>query len=76
HQPDGSLLLTPAFKTSHPAIQSRLLKHWLVEIQKISSVGVHEIEGALAMLQPGGPAKVNLSGSRYLRRKAKRLWVE
>ncbi|MEZ0274452.1 MAG: tRNA lysidine(34) synthetase TilS [Roseimicrobium sp.] len=76
HQPGGSLLVTPAFKASHPAIQSRVLKHWLVEIQKISSVGVHEIEGALAMLQAGGPAKVNLSGSRYLRRKAKRLWVE
>ncbi len=75
-QQDGSLQLTPAFKTSHPAIQSRVLKHWLVEVQKIPSVGVHEIDGALAMLQPGGPAKVNLPGSHYLRRKAKRLWVE
>jgi tRNA(Ile)-lysidine synthase len=74
--PDGSLLITPEFKKAHPAVQSRVLKHWLSDLRNVSLVGALEVEGALAMLRPEGPAKTNLHGGLHLRRKAKRLWVE
>lgn len=74
--PDGSLLITPEFKKAHPAVQSRVLKHWLTGLQAVPLVGALEIEAALAMLRPEGPAKTNLHGGLHLRRKAKRLWVE
>lgn len=74
--PDGALLITPEFKKAHPAVQSRVLKHWLSELRGVPLVGAQEVESALAMLQPDGPAKTNLHGGLHLRRKAKRLWVE
>jgi tRNA(Ile)-lysidine synthase len=74
--PDASLLIASAFKAAHPAVQSRIIKHWLVEIRKVPLVGAQEVEGALAMLRPDGPAKINLHAGLHLRRKAKRLWVE
>lgn len=74
--PDGSLLITAEFKKAHPAVQSRVLKHWLSDLRGVLLVGALEVEGALAMLLPEGPAKINLHGGLHLRRKAKRLWVE
>lgn len=74
--PDGSLLITSEFKRAHSAVQSRILKHWLSELRNVPLVGAYEVESALAMLQPDGPAKTNLHGGLHLRRKAKRLWVE
>ncbi len=75
-QADGRLLLTRSLQEVHPAIQARVLRHWLVEVQKIPSVGVHEVEGAMALLRAAAVAKLNLPGGRHLRRKAGRMWVE
>lgn len=74
--PDGGLKITPCLKEESPAILSRLLRWWLVESLKLYDLGHAEIERALTMLQPGGPAKINLPGGHHLRRKAGRLWVQ
>lgn len=73
---DGSLRLTPELLQAHTAIQSRILLGLLVDVAGCSGIGNREIEAALSMLRPGGPAKINLPGDRHLRRKARRLWVE
>lgn len=73
---DGSLLLTPALPLEPAAIQSRLLQNWLVEHLGLAGIENADIESALTMLDPKGPAKVNLPKNRHLRRKAKRLWVQ
>ncbi|CAN5914738.1 hypothetical protein BH11VER1_BH11VER1_17480 [soil metagenome] len=72
---DGSLRLRAEFKKAHPAIQSRILQQWLVEVHEVPKIGHREIEAALNMLQPDGPARINLPGDRHLRRKAGRLMV-
>jgi tRNA(Ile)-lysidine synthase len=73
---DDSLSITPALKAAHPAIQARILRHWLVKRLKIKGIGSHEIEGVLNLLANDGIAKANLPGSAAVRRKAKRLFVE
>jgi tRNA(Ile)-lysidine synthase len=73
---DDSLVVTPALKAVHPAIQARILRHWLVKRLKIKGIGSHEIEGVLNLLENDGVAKTNLPGSLTVRRKAKRLFVE
>jgi len=73
---DGSLRLTPELKQTHPAVLSRLLRQWLMVTHQLKNIGHAEVEQALAMLQPGGPAKVNLPGDHHLRRKAGRLWIQ
>ncbi|MES2593803.1 MAG: tRNA lysidine(34) synthetase TilS [Verrucomicrobiota bacterium] len=73
--PDGSLRITREVKQAHPAVLSRVLRQWLVSIHHLKDIGHAEIERALSMLQPGGPAKINLPGDRHLRRKAGRLWI-
>lgn len=75
-QTDGSLLLSRGFKEVHPALQARVLRRWLVEVQQIPAVGVHEVDGAMEMLRTGGPARVNLPGGSFLRRKSGRLWIQ
>lgn len=72
---DGSLRLRAEFKKAHPAIQSRILQRWLVEAHEVPKIGHREIEAALSMLRPDGPARINLPGDRHLRRKAGRLMV-
>lgn len=72
---DGSLRLTSEVKKAHAAVLSRLLRQWLVSRLHLKDIGHAEIEKALAMLQPGGPAKINLPGNHHLRRKAGRLWI-
>lgn len=74
-EPDGRLRLTSGLKALHPAILSRVLRHWL-QSRQISGLDHDLIESAQAMLRPGGPAKLNLPGGRHLRRKAGRLFVD
>ena len=74
-QPDGSLRLTPAFKALHPALLTRLLRHWLAA-RGVPALDQAHIDAALTLLQPGGPAKINLPGGHHLRRKAARLFVQ
>jgi tRNA(Ile)-lysidine synthase len=75
-QEDGSLLLTDEFRDSDPAIQSRILLGLLVDVNGCAQISSHEIELALRLLKPNGPAKINLPEGKHLRRKALRLWVE
>lgn len=72
---DGSLRLKAEFKKAHPAIQSRIIHRWLTETHGVPKIGQREIDAALSMLQPNGPAKINLCGDRHLRRKTGRLMV-
>lgn len=74
-QEDGSLRIIAAMNSTHPAIMSRVLKHWLTRELKTPGIGHREIEAALHMLSPGGSPRLNLPGGRILRRKARRLWV-
>ena len=73
---DESLKITSELKQMPPALLSRVLHHWLTTNLGLADIGHAEVELAMSMLQPGGPAKVNLPGSRHLRRKAGRLWVQ
>ncbi len=73
---DGSLSLSSKLTALHPAVLSRLLSFWLVEKLAIPGIDSEIIESVLGMLRPGGVAKINLSGGRHLRRKAKRMWVQ
>ncbi|GEP43467.1 hypothetical protein BGE01nite_27580 [Brevifollis gellanilyticus] len=72
---DRSLRITPELKQEHPALLLRLLRQWLVSVHHLKNIGFAEVELAFDMLQPGGPAKINLPGNRHLRRKAGRLWI-
>lgn len=74
--PDGALRAGRELRALHPAVLSRVLHHWLGVVLGQPGLDAGIIESALAMLHPGGPAKVNLPGSRHLRRKAGRMWVE
>lgn len=73
---DGSLAATASLRIQHPALLSRILKEWLVEVLGLSHISYREIEAAMTLLTPGVKAKVNLPGSIWLRRKAGRLFVE
>jgi tRNA(Ile)-lysidine synthase len=72
---DGSLQIADTLREAVPALASRMIATWLSG--KCGYQAQHrEIQQALRMLRAGGPAKVNLRGGRFLRRKAGRLWVE
>jgi len=73
---DNSLIITPELCLERPAILSRIIHFWLLQILKLKAIDSDIIESAMTMLRLGGPAKINLPGALHLRRKAKRLWVE
>lgn len=73
---DGSLRICEKLETAHPALQSRILRRLLVVESACEGITSREIEAAARMLAPGGAAKTNLPGGKFLRRKAGRLWVE
>lgn len=58
-----------------PAILSRVIAFWLREHLKLPGIGFDEIREVAALLLPDGPAKINLPGKRFVRRKAGCLWV-
>ncbi len=72
---DGSVGLSQNLRALHPAVLTRVLRYWLGEALALPGIDADVIEATLSMLKPGGPAKINLPGSRHLRRKAGRLWV-
>jgi tRNA(Ile)-lysidine synthase len=74
--PGGGLKITPELQGLHAAIQSRVIDVWLRRINQAQGVGNFELELAMSMLAPQGPAKINLPGNRWLRRRSKRLFVE
>jgi tRNA(Ile)-lysidine synthase len=58
-----------------PAILSRVIVFWLREHLKLPGIGFDEIREVSSLLFPNGPAKINLPGKRFVRRKAGCLWV-
>lgn len=73
---DGGLKITTRLQKLHGALLSRVIDIWLRHIDQARGIGNHELESAMSMIKPDGPAKINLPGDRWLRRKAKRLFVE
>jgi tRNA(Ile)-lysidine synthase len=73
---EGHLKITKPLRGAHPALLSRILKSWLVEICQIPDLGFMHLEKARLMLNPMGVAKINLPGNFFLRRKAGKLWIE
>ena len=67
------LRLDAVWPTLSPAVQSLVLRRWLREIWRLPAIGHTEIERALSLLEPCGPARINLPGNWQLRRKARRL---
>jgi tRNA(Ile)-lysidine synthase len=58
------------------AILSRVIGLWLREHLELPGIGFDEIRLVSSMLLPESPAKLNLPGKRFARRKAGYLWVE
>jgi len=73
---EGSMTMLHLFRLMPLALTTRIFAHWLRNDCGLSGIGSAEIQAAIRMTQPGGPAKINLPGGKHLRRKAKRLWVE
>jgi tRNA(Ile)-lysidine synthase len=73
--PDHRLRITPALKALHPALLSRLIRHWLQALA-VPHLDQTLIDTVLTLLEPGGPAKINLPKDRHLRRKAKYLFLD
>ena len=59
----------------HPALRRRVLHEWLKR-RGIREPGFSEVELTASLLQPGGPAKINLPGNRHARRRSGVLFIE
>lgn len=71
---DGSLVLRPAFKQAHPALQHRVLHHWLRE-RDVCDIDNDLVARAVRLLTEHDPARLNLPGALQLRRKAGHLRI-
>lgn len=72
--PDGRLQITPALKALHPALLTRLLRHWLQSLS-IPNIDQTHIDAALTLLTQITPAKINLPNNHHLHRKSKHLYL-
>ena len=59
----------------HPALRRRVLHAWLKN-RGIDEPGFAEVERVASLLDPEGPAKINLPGNRHARRRAGVLFIE
>ena len=59
----------------HPALRRRVLHAWLKN-QGIEEPGFAEVERTATLLEPSGPAKINLPANRHARRRAGVLFSE
>lgn len=59
----------------HPALRRRVLHAWLKN-RGIDEPGFAEVERTASLLDPEGPAKINLPGNRHARRRAGVLFIE
>lgn len=73
---DGALRIPRDWAALHGAIQSRIIRWWLVEQWEMPEIGRSEVTSVLGMLQPEAAAKVNLPGGHHVRRKARKLRIE
>jgi tRNA(Ile)-lysidine synthase len=73
---DMSLTTNAELRSLHPAVLSRVLAFWLSDKLQLPHIETGDIDAAMSMLRPGGPAKINLHAGKYLRRRAGVLFVE
>lgn len=71
---DGDLVLAPPLREAHPALQHRVLHHWL-KTQVVSDLDHDLLTAAVALLTNLEPARINLPQGRQLRRKAGHLRI-
>ncbi len=81
--PLASRLSVATLRDLPPPLQRRQLLRWLncetaggSEGAERPMNGWREVESARKLLEPGGPAKINLPGDRHLRRRAGELFIE
>lgn len=72
--PQGRLFL-PEILRLPPALR-RVAVHGYLKQHEVPDITSDLLQRCLALLDPGSAAKVNLPGSRFLRRKEKRLFIE
>ena len=72
--PQGRLHL-PTLKKLGPTMQRAALRKFL-HVAGVAQLDRRMIDQALAMLEPGGSAALNLPSGKRLRRKEGRMWVE
>lgn len=72
--PDGSLVLAPALRAAHPALQHRVLHHWLKSLS-IPNLDHDLLAAAVSLITNLEPARINLPQGLQLRRKAGRLRI-
>lgn len=68
-------LRTKVLRELHPALRRRVLHAWLKN-RGVGEPGFAEVERVASLLDPKGPAKVNLPGNRHARRRSGVLFVE
>jgi tRNA(Ile)-lysidine synthase len=71
----GRLCLKPALKVAHEAMRYRVLRLWLQRCG-VGDLSSELIEQAARLITERMPARINLPGGRWLRRKAGVLWVQ
>lgn len=72
----GEDLEVGRLRASPLALQRRIIHRWLTQ-RDIAEVSFDLVESVRGLLNPGAPsARVNLPGSRYVRRRAKRIFIE
>ncbi len=71
--PQGRLHL-PTLREAPRVIQQRIIHRYLTE-SKISNLSHDLVESSLSLLDPDLPAKMNLPGGMFLRRKEQRIFV-
>jgi hypothetical protein len=71
----GRLCLKPALKAAHEAVRYRVLHLWLQRCG-VGDLSSELIDQAARLITERVPAKMNLPGGRWLRRKARVLWVQ
>lgn len=59
----------------HPALRRRVLHTWLKN-RGVEEPGFAEVERTASLLDPSGPAKINLPANRHARRRAGLLFIE
>lgn len=78
HVPDIWLekeLLVKALRALPPALQRRVVYRWLVR-HEIPDVGFNDVEAIRSLLTQARPAKINLPGAAFCRRKSGKLFLQ
>jgi tRNA(Ile)-lysidine synthase len=71
----GETLRTKDLLAQPVAIQRRVLNDWL-QSHQVPEISFRWIERIRSLMQPAGPAKLNLPGDRFVRRRRGELFIE